>query len=152
MTDIYQPAPDLYTAGQPAPDELALLVGRGVRTVINLRAPTEAIPFNEAHEAERLGLRYVNIPVTGAQDLTPETIRRFSDELAVARGQGAVLVHCGTANRVGALLALDQGMTQRVSREDALAFGRRAGLSGLEPAVDDLLGQHDNQRKKGERP
>lgn len=149
MTDIHQPAPDLYAAGQPEPDELASFAGRGVRTVINLRTPGEALPFDEAQEVERLGLRYVCIPVAGAQDLAPETIRRFSDELAEARRQGAVLVHCGSANRVGALLALDQGVTQGASREDALAFGRRAGLAGLAPAVEELLAQEERTGKKG---
>lgn len=141
MTNIHQPAPDLYAAGQPEPEELASLAALGVRTVINLRAASEALPFDEAREVERLGLRYVCIPVTGAQDLNLFTIRRFSDQLAEARRQGAVLVHCGSANRVGALLALDQGVTQGASREDALAFGRRAGLSGLAPTVEEVLAQ-----------
>ena len=139
MTTILQPTPGIYAAGQPSPDELAALARDGVRTVINLRAPSEACDFDEAGVAEALGLRYVNVPVSGAADLTADTIACFSRELARARGDGAVLVHCASANRVGALLALDHGLTRGAPREDALALGREGGMVSLEPVVDDLL-------------
>lgn len=139
MTDVRRPAPDLYSAGQPTLEELNAFAREGVRTIINLRAPGEEIGYDEQSEVRRLGLRYVSIPVAGAQDLTPDTIGRFARELASARAAGPVLVHCGSANRVGAMLALDEGVTKGGSRDRALAFGRAAGLTTLEPAVDALL-------------
>ena len=47
---------------------------------------------------------------------------------------GPVLVHCGSGNRVGALLALRQSLLG-ADDEDALAYGKSAGLTGLEPVV-----------------
>ena len=138
MNDIRRPVPDLYTAGQPSPEALAALAAAGVRTVINLRSPGEAIGFDEAREVDRLGMRYVPLPVAGGEDLTPGTVERFSRELAAARALGPVLVHCGSANRAGALIALDQA-AQGVSPEEAIACGRRAGLAGLQPAVERVL-------------
>lgn len=138
MSGIRRPAPDVYTGGQPTPDALAALAAAGVRTVINLRLPGEAVGFDEAGEVERLGLRYVSLPVSGAEDLTPETVERFSRELESARAQGPVLVHCGSANRVGALIALDRAR-QGAPPEEAIAWGCRAGLTGLQPAVEQIL-------------
>lgn len=144
MTTILKPAAGVYAAGQPSPDELAALARSGVRTVINLRAPDEPMEFDEAQVAQALGLRYVSFPVAGAGDVTRRTAERFSRELELARGEGDVLVHCASANRVGALLALDHGLTRGAPREEALALGRAGGLVSLEPLVDDLLRQQCN--------
>ena len=135
-------APGLYASGQPSPDDLARLAQEGVRTVINLRAPAELVEYDEAREAARLGLRYVAIPVSGAQDVTPETTARFSRELEQARREGGVLVHCASANRVGALVALEHALHRGMLSADALALGRKAGLTSLEPHVADLLQQY----------
>lgn len=139
MTEIRHPRPDLFAAGQPTAEELAGLAAQGVRSVINLRAPDEEMAFDEQAEVERLGLHYACIPVCGPQDLTQENVRRFSEELDAARGRGPVLVHCGTANRVGAMLALDAGFNRGTPPESALALGREAGLASLEPEVERLL-------------
>jgi len=52
-----------------------------------------------------------------------------------------VLVHCGTGNRCGAMLALTEAWFRQHSTEDAIAFGKQAGLTGMEPVVRDLLGK-----------
>lgn len=134
-------APGLYASGQPSAQELARLAEGGVRTVINLRAPGEPVEFDEAEEATRLGLRYVSIPVAGSQDLTLETTARFSRELQSARQTGDVLVHCASSNRVGALVALACGITGGADDETAIALGRAAGLTTLEPMVRSVLEQ-----------
>jgi protein tyrosine phosphatase len=46
-------------------------------------------------------------------------------ERADARREGDVLVHCASANRVGAMLALDQAMTQNQPATDAVASAVR---------------------------
>ncbi len=148
MTVLLRPAADLYAAGQPTPQELSALAAEGVRTVINLRGPAEQLGFDEASATERAGMRYVTLPITGEQDLTPDAIARFSRELAEARSKGPVLVHCGSANRAGAMLALDAGITHGASRDAALAFGRKAGLAALEPAVDALLRASDKAQPR----
>lgn len=139
MTPILRPRQDLFAAGQPTPAQLASLAQEGVRTVINLRAPAEPVEFDEAAEAARLGMDYVCIPVAGPQDLTQETVDRFSRALARAREQGPVLVHCASANRAGALLAMDHALCQGGTCDDALLLGRQAGLTGLEAAVHGLI-------------
>ena len=137
-------APGLYAGGQPTPDDLVRLAADGVRTVINLRAPGEPIDFDEAGEARRLGLRYITVPVAGPHDVTLDTVARFSRELDQARSHGAVLLHCASGNRVGALVALDEALIRGQPADAALATGRSAGLTSLEPMVAALLGQHAN--------
>ena len=132
-------APGLYASGQPSPDDLARLAAEGVRTVINLRAPSEPVAFDEALETERLGLRYERIPIAGADDVTTDNVARFSRVLERARADGSVLIHCASGNRVGALVALDHGITRHGLRDDALVLGRAAGMTSLEPLVVRLL-------------
>ena len=132
-------APGLYAGGQPSPEDLAALVARGVRTIINLRAPSEAVEYDEAGHADQLGLRYISIPVAGPADVTAETAARFSHELGEAMRIGATMVHCDSSNRVGALIALDQGLAKGAACVDAIALGRAAGLTTLEPLVKGLL-------------
>lgn len=150
MTHILTVFDDVYSAGQPTEAELAALVHKGVHTIINLRHPSEASQFDEAAVVTAMGMHYVGIPVTGAQDLTPETITRFSRELEDARSRGPVLVHCGSANRVGAVIALEQAWVQGQNPDNALAAGRAAGLAGLEPAVIERLADGRNLRRAPE--
>jgi uncharacterized protein (TIGR01244 family) len=124
-----------YAAGQPTPAHLAELAREGVRTVINLRGPDEPVDFDEAAEAERLGLRYVALPVTGPGDLDRDRVRRFGAVLDEARREGGVLIHCATSNRVGAMVALDEALNRGCALAQALERGRSAGLTTLEPAV-----------------
>lgn len=144
MTDLLTVADDLYSAAQPTQAEFAALASKGIRTIINLRHPTEATDFDEASTVTANGMRYVSIPIAGGQDLTPATVARFSRELAKAQACGPVLVHCASANRVGALIALEQGWVQGHAADRALAAGRAAGLAGLEQTVIEHLqeGRH----------
>lgn len=129
----------LFAGGQPSPSDLAVLAAAGVRTVINLRASTEAIGYEEAQEVERLGMRYVTFPVAGPQDVTCAAAARFARELDRARSDGPVFIHCASGNRVGALVALDRGLIRGQSLEEALCAGRAAGLTTLQPHVTGLL-------------
>lgn len=139
MTQIHSVVDDLYSGGQPSEAELAMLARKGVRTIINLRHPSEVTDFDEAAVVAATGMRYVAIPVAGSHDLTRETVARFGRELAKAQACGPVLVHCASANRAGALIALERAWVQGLTADIALAAGRAAGLAGLEPAVIEHL-------------
>lgn len=133
-----QPRPQLYTAGQPSAAELQQAAAAGVTTLIDLRQPDEARGFDETAAAERLGLRYVRIPVAGAAGLTEANAQAL--RTALAQSQGPVLLHCASGNRAGALLALLQAR-EGASVDDALTFGRAAGMTSLEAPTRVLLEQ-----------
>lgn len=146
MTAPWTYEEDHYAGGQPSPEQLAELARAGVRTVVNLRGPAEAAGYDEAAEAARLGLRYVPMPVTGAADLDRERVREFGRVLDQARRAGGVLIHCASANRVGAMVALDEALNRGRPLAEALERGRAAGLTALEPAVVALAQREAAQR------
>ena len=135
---LHQPRPDLYTAGQPSAQQLRQAAANGVTTVIDLRAPQEDRGYDEQAAAEKLGLRYVRLPINGAGDIN-EANARTLDRL-LKQDAGTTLLHCASGNRAGALLALARARIDGASGEDALQFGRAAGLGSLEPVVRRELG------------
>ena len=133
------PFPDLLTGGQVSEEELAWAARNGYRTVINLRPPGEKDELaDEAGLVDQLGMRYVTIPVAGADGVTEENAKRLADALSTADALPAI-VHCASGNRVGALFAL-QAHAEGAAAEEALDVGLSAGLTRLEPVVRERLG------------
>ncbi|MEQ9445520.1 MAG: sulfur transferase domain-containing protein, partial [Rhodospirillaceae bacterium] len=114
----------------------ALLKSMGIGTVINLRREDEDLGFDEAAESESLGLSYVNLPV-GMDNLDLQT----ATQLRAILNQTAapVYMHCGSGNRVGALYAIGAHLIDGKPLEESLDVGRKAGLTGLEPRVREIL-------------
>lgn len=133
------PGSGLCTGGRPRPEHLAAAAQQGVKVVVNLCPPEEAADYDEAAEAARLGMHYINIPVAGPADLTLENAQRLAAALARAGAGQRVLLHCASGNRAGALLALKARYVDGKSQAEALAIGRAAGLRALEGFVAQLL-------------
>lgn len=136
---LHEPMPGLYTAGQPAASDWAAIRARGVRTVVDLRAPGELQGRDEAAEVRAAGMAYVSIPIAGAADINRANAQRLHDVLAPSHGEG-VLVHCHSGNRAGALLGLEQADFDGMSPQAALTLGRSAGVTKLEPTLKAALG------------
>lgn len=130
---LRQPRPDLITAGQPSEQQLRDAAANGVTTVIDLRKPDEDRGYDEAALSEQLGLRYVRLPIAGAGDITVANARTL-DRL-LKQDDGKTLLHCASSNRAGALLSLIEAHINGASVDDALTFGRDAGMTSLEPAA-----------------
>ncbi|MGB3394438.1 MAG: sulfur transferase domain-containing protein [Stenotrophomonas sp.] len=136
--ELRQPRERLFTSGQPGVQQLHEAAAAGVTTVIDLRTPQEDRGYDEQATAEKLGLRYVRLPIGGAGDIN-EANARTLDRL-LKQDAGTTLLHCASGNRVGALLALARARVDGASSEEALQFGRDAGLGSLEPVVRKELG------------
>lgn len=136
-TPLHEVRPGLYAGGQPSAAQLRQLAAHGVRTVIDLRQPEEDRGFDETREAEALGLRYVRIPVAGAEGLDVANLRAVHQ--ALQQSQGPVLLHCASGNRAGAVLGLVNARYEHASPEQALQLGQRAGLTSLEAATRQRL-------------
>src|SRR5262247_1667268 len=54
---------DFCTGGQPKLEHLEKLKSEGVKSIINLRQPSEHRAEEEEAKAKELGLKYFNIPV-----------------------------------------------------------------------------------------
>lgn len=140
LPNARKPEPDLLTGGQPSRTCLGAAHAAGYRTVVNLRPAAEYTEFDEGRVARQIGLDYISIPVTGPDDLGAEAIAKLDAVLSVDERR-PVLIHCGSGNRVGALLAVHARRKRGLSAEQALACGERAGLvaSSLHDAVRKLL-------------
>ena len=126
----------MFASGQPTQDQVAILADAGIKHVISLRTEGE-LDWDESALVESLGMDFHSIPISGGNGLTSENAQSLESLLASIDGQ-PVLLHCGSSNRVGALKAItarDGG----ASIEDALAVGRRWGLTGLEERVRGVL-------------
>ncbi len=137
IADLHQPRADLYTAGQPPAAAWQSVAAHGITTVINLRPVAEMAGRDEATEVAAAGLAYFEIPVAGPDDIT--MVNAMALERLIDSAPGPVLVHCASGNRVGALLALGELESRGLAAEQALAFGRSAGLGSLEPRVREVI-------------
>ncbi len=131
------PADGVLTGGQPSDAQLEALADLGYTTVINLRGAEENGSTDPAL-VESLGMTYVSIPMTSADDVSQENAQRLAEAMAAA--EGPVLVHCASANRVGALMAMKAYHLDGASPEESLALAQEVGVTRLEPVVRQRLG------------
>ncbi|MFQ5982596.1 MAG: hypothetical protein ACE5KS_04390, partial [Woeseiaceae bacterium] len=124
----FEPAPGITAAGQPNEDGLRELAKDGYAAVIDLRTAAEDRGIDEKETVESLGMDYVSLPIAGKPAISFENAQKLDQILG--RYEQPVLIHCGRGNRVGALLALREKM-KGADDEDALAFGKSAGMTSL---------------------
>jgi uncharacterized protein (TIGR01244 family) len=121
------PEPGVMTAGQPTGEQVQLLAEDGYKTILDLRTPAEPRGFDEIEAARQNGLAYVNVPVSLAT-LDQATIDLFL--AAMKKAQKPVIIHCSTADRVGALwyawLILEKGKSTAAALDRAKAAGLRS--------------------------
>jgi len=127
---------DQISSGQPDGATLDALKAAGFTTVIDFRANGEDRGIDEAKEVAARNMTYINFPIAGASDVTYDNARELDRLLSTV--DGPVLVHCQSGNRVGALYALREKLAG-ASNEEALAVGKAAGLTRLEPVVVKLF-------------
>lgn len=131
-----QPRENLWTGGRPSDADLDAFAATPGGLVISLLSADEL-----GDEAERVAARnlgFLLIPITGAVDLTEDNARKLGEALRNHEGQ-PVLLHCGSGNRAGALLAMEAFYVRGENVEAAIALGKNAGLTSLESAVREHL-------------
>ena len=131
------PVDGITSAGQPDEAALAVFAESGYATVIDMRGPKEDRGIEDFQGAvEGTGMSYVPFPIPRREDVSLENAEKLDALLQDL--EGPVLIHCGSGNRVGALLALRKSLNG-ASDEEAIAHGKDAGLTRLEPRVRKLL-------------
>lgn len=133
------PLPGVLTGGATGtPEEFEALAAAGFHTFVDLRSDPE-VAADVRERALAAGLDYLRIPVSGEADLDLVSVRAL-DAVLDDESRYPVAVACASGNRSGALLALRMHWLDAEPPEDALDFGRSAGLTRLEPSVRLLLG------------
>jgi protein-tyrosine phosphatase len=104
INNFHQVNESVYRGAQPTSEGFENLAKIGVKTVLDLRENGER-SSREAELVASLGMRYVNVPMTG---LTPPTSAEITRILVLleAPTTGSVFVHCMRgADRTGAVIA-----------------------------------------------
>lgn len=130
--------PGLATGGEPSQAQLEAIAANGFRTIVNLRTEDERSEIQRS-DVKGLGMRYVSIPVAGADGLDAANVDAL-DRVLDDPDAYPVVLFCSSGNRVGALLALRAAWLEDASPEEALTLGKNAGLTRLEPVVRQKLG------------
>ena len=115
LPNFHEVHPFLYRSGQPTEAGLKKLQEMGVKTIIDLRAPSEQ-HFDEKAAAGKLGLKYIRLVMTSEPPDRKQVDTFISAVIKAKNGknQGSVLVHCAHgSDRTGCLVGI-----WRVSQED----------------------------------
>jgi protein tyrosine phosphatase (PTP) superfamily phosphohydrolase (DUF442 family) len=122
------PLGDIATAGQPNASAWGVLAREGFKSVVDLREASEPRGHDEVGEIASVGLRYLPLPVSheSLSDRQFDVLRAFLHDEA----NRPALVHCQSANRVGALLlpylVLDEHIPLDEAKELATTIGLRS--------------------------
>ena len=128
----------IITGGQPMISDFKKFADNDVKLVINLRGEGEFEGFDEQQVVEGLGIKYVHIPVSGGAGISLENANKLA--AALAEQDGKVVLHCASGNRVGALLAINAFQQGKLTEQEAIALGQKAGLSSLEEKTRAVIG------------
>ncbi len=115
LPNFHEVHPFLYRSGEPSVAGMHKLKDMGVRTVIDLRAPSERA-FDEEKVANELGLKYIMLTMTSAPptEKQVDTLLSTLKEAQKDPSKGSVLVHCAHgSDRTGCMVGI-----WRVTQED----------------------------------
>ena len=132
------PVDGVTSAGQPDEAALEVFADVGYVAVIDLRGAEENRGIEEAQLVEEMGMYYVPFPIEGKDAISFDNARKL--DALIAEHDGPVLVHCGSGNRVGALLAL-RASANGADDEAAIEAGIAGGLTRLEGLVRERLAE-----------
>lgn len=132
-----EPVDGISSAGQPDETALQVFADSGYVAVIDMRGPNENRGIEDFPAAvEKKGMDYIAFPITSPQQFSFDTASELDEILSGI--DGPVLLHCGSGNRVGAVLALRESL-KGASDDEAMQYGRDAGMTGLEPTIRQVL-------------
>ena len=136
--------------GQPSVEDFAEAKRRGIKTVITLRQEGE-IDWDEGAVVKELGLSFHRFGFRAPDTLKDEIFDKARRVLADSKKK-PLLLHCGSANRVGAIWVAHRVLDHGLSVEDALKEAKKVGLrtdAYREKAVDYIKRKKDNSGTRG---
>lgn len=119
------------TGAQPSDQAFGKLAANGFRSILNLRTAAEEVDLEkEGKLVAEAGMRYFNVPVASnapRAEQADEFIRVVKE-----KANHPMLIHCASANRVGAFMMIYRVVEQGWSEEKALEEATRIGLRSAE--------------------
>ncbi|MEZ6093358.1 MAG: methyltransferase domain-containing protein [Pirellulaceae bacterium] len=117
---------DLFLSGQFQPEDIAQLKALGIKTVISLRTDGE-LDWDEAQKLDDAGIKYENFPFRSVDSLTTDLIDSVRDRLK--NRNAPMLLHCASANRVGAVWLTYRVLDENIDLDTATTEAMEVGLS-----------------------
>lgn len=128
----------LYRGGEPSLVGLQELGAMGVKLVIDLREPGGSTEF-EKQEAEKLKMKYVNVPLPPLSAPTKEELGQVLSLLLHDDSQ-TIFVHCRRGkDRTGTVVACYRIQHDRWKNEQALREARQHGMSMVERGMESYI-------------
>lgn len=130
----------IFLAGQPTADDFKLAHKQdGLKTVINLRT-AEELEFDEAATLKGLSINYHHVPIKSAAALKDDDFDKARKVLGDKKNH-PVMMHCASANRVGAVWLVYRVLDDKVPYEKALEEAKKVGLRApdLEAKAKDYI-------------
>lgn len=144
---FHRVAEGLYRGAQPGKDGFDVLKEKGIKTIINLRRRGD----QEKAVVERLGMKYVHIPLNAWKKVSDEAIQTF---LQVLRDPAnyPVFVHCRRgSDRTGMMVGLYriafQGWSAGEAYQEARKMGMRWWYRGLKRQLHEFAEKRPPSRR-----
>jgi uncharacterized protein (TIGR01244 family) len=143
LPKFLQVNPEFCTGAQPRLEAFAKLKADGVKSVLNLRQPSEHRAADEQAAVEAAGMKYFNIPVVyrDPTDADVDSFLKITDNAA----NRPMFIHCTAAIRVGAFWAIRRAVRDGLTTDAALEEGKKVGLANaphLEEFVRKYIAAH----------
>lgn len=137
--------------GQPTAEEFAEAKKRGIKVVVTLRTKGE-VDWDEPATIKGLGLEFHRLGFRAPDTLTDDIFVDSLKFLAESK-KNPVMLHCGSANRVGAIWLAHRVLNDGLSVEDARKEAARVGLRtpGYEVRALDYI-RREQAKEKSVRP
>ncbi len=134
------------TAGQPKDTAYEKLAANGFKSVLNLRTAAEGVDLEQERAlVEKVGLRYISIPVVGSAPKT-EQVEEFLRTVKDSANH-PMLIHCASANRAGAFFMIYRVLEQGWSEDKALEEAERVGVTS--PVLKKFAYDYIASKKQG---
>jgi uncharacterized protein (TIGR01244 family) len=135
IRNFHQVDDHLYRGAQPADESWKHLAKLGIKTIVDLRRPTEHSTEAEEKAVKAAGMRYVNIPMQGVVAPSDESIVRVL-ALMKSESSGPVFVHCKRgADRTGAVIAVYRMAHDGWANNKAIHEAKSLGMSWMQVGI-----------------
>ena len=140
----------LYRGAQPKVGGLQQLVGRGIKTIVNLRGQGEGVR-KEEEEARAAGLRYFSIPFDRMGRPDDAELKQVLSIIDTPENQ-PVFVHCKQGvDRTGTVIAIyritHDGWTSEQAKAEANRYGMHPWERGMKNYIRDYYQRYLKEKK-----
>ena len=136
----------LFLAGQFQAEDFDVFSKKSIERIITLRTDGE-IKWDEKSKAEKAGFKFVEVPFRAPDSLDDKVFDKIRKLLK--EDSKSTLLHCGSANRVGAVWLPYRVLDENVDLETALKEAKEIGLRNkdYESKALDYIKRHKEKKK-----